>query len=101
MDQFTHGAGRTEQHMNPDGVWSDYLSWNDALCKVAFSQAHSGLPVYLDMDDEVLDRAGKHLGLAAGEAAPALAAAVRATLTLNSEVAVFRHQLFRLRLWRS
>lgn len=81
--------------------WSRYEKWNSALADVVYGAESSGQSVFLDLDDDVLER----VAVAAGEpGAPrgGLAAAVRPTLNRPGHSAgVFGGHLARLRRWDS
>ena len=59
-------------------AWLEYQSWNDALAEHFFGGAFAGRPVYLDVEDDVLDVIGHRLG--AGMGTSGFCAAVAATL---------------------
>ena len=65
-----------------DGAWLSYRSWNDALAEHFFGDTSSGRPVYLDVEDEVIESIGRRTG--AGTGTPEFCAAVSATLNWDS-----------------
>ena len=38
-----------------EAAWLEYQSWNDALAEHFFGGASAGRPVYLDVENDVLD----------------------------------------------
>ena len=82
-----------------DDAWATYLRWNDALASLWFSEEQADLPVYLDVDPDVLRAAAAEVGTG-DDPASALAAAVSATLWLgqtpgfwtNQGPPLYRHQ---------
>lgn len=72
--------------------WDFYLAFDDALCRQLFDEENSGVPVYLDMDDEVIEAAGNQLDLSAEKFQEGLIAAVRGLLILDEPgTAVFKN----------
>lgn len=80
--------------------WEHYFEWNEALASVVFTRDSAGRPVYLDLDDVVLESIGEIAAPGAVDSEASLAAAVRATLKL-SEADVLLGHLYRVRRWRS
>lgn len=60
--------------------WGKYELWNTAIADVVFSTENAGMPVYLDLEDDLLAEVAKAAGDAPEDAADALAASVRATI---------------------
>jgi hypothetical protein len=60
--------------------WSRYLAWNKAIADVVYGHEAAGLPTYLDLEDELLDRVRDAADPDAADSAAALVAAVRGTL---------------------
>lgn len=60
--------------------WARYARWNLAVAQVVFSEAQAGLPVYLDLEDDVIARMADLVGEVAGDHADNLASAVAATI---------------------
>jgi hypothetical protein len=80
--------------------WQAYRRWNQTISELVFSPDAAGLPVYLDLEEELLaDLARKACG--EGDPQRELAVAVRATLELQGgRTSVFvRHENL-VRLWR-
>ena len=77
-----------------------YLAWNETLCAITFTPDMAGIPVYLDMDDDVIVKVGERLGVPGEQAATDLISCVRSTLDLTAEGSVFGWHLARLRQWR-
>lgn len=72
--------------------WDYYLAFDDALCRQLFDESNSGVPIYLDMDDEVIEAAGSHLELSGEKFQEGLIAAVRGLLILDEPgTAVFKN----------
>lgn len=82
-------------------AWERYLRWNGAICATVFTEEQSGRPVYLDMDDDVLDKVAVHLPFSVENARADLARTVRTTLSFSSPAQVFRKHLDELRRWRA
>jgi Arc/MetJ family transcription regulator len=86
--------------------WAEYDRWNEALTGLIYSGDSAFEPVYLDLDDEFLQRAAERLGLDGDPARvqETLAQAVRQTLLLglsNSGVSALAAHTSRLRRWRA
>ena len=80
--------------------WDRYLRWNEAIADVVFSRDYAGKPVYLDLEDEVLDSIRDIAEPEASYAAASLVDAVQATLMLQSGSSqVFAGHLRRLSAW--
>lgn len=72
--------------------WDYYLAFDEALCRQLFDESNSGVPIYLDMDDEVIEAAGSHLNLSGDKFQEGLISAVRGLLILDeSGTAVFKN----------
>lgn len=81
-------------------MWEPYQRWNEAIAEVVFSSDMEGLPVFLDLEEDVLARIGE---LADGDADPEarLIEVVRSTLSLRGQrTTVFREHQRRLNEWR-
>lgn len=65
--------------------WRDYDSWNSAFAEVVYTRQHAQQPVYLDVEDELLEAVAAHQGLklSATEACDTLVKTVRDTLVLE------------------
>jgi hypothetical protein len=86
------------------GVWQAYDEWNSALAAVVYTPESAHQPVYLDVEDELLARIGKRLGITAEPSALAdqLCTAVRQTLVLGDTSdwgSVFSRHRERLDVW--
>lgn len=80
--------------------WPAYYRWNQAIAETVFSSSAAGLPVYLDLEADLLDRLAQKAD-AAGDPRLELAAAVRATLELQSgRTSVFRRHQNLVGRWR-
>lgn len=80
--------------------WDDYLAFDDALCRQLFDEANSGVPIYLDMDDEVIEAAGAHLDLSGDQFQDGLLSAVRGLLILGEPgTAVFKNFDTAIKKW--
>ena len=75
--------------------WERYRRWNAAIADVVYSPAQAGLPVYLDLEDDVLDAIRDKADPDAHNSTEGLVAAVKGTLRLTSGPAdlLSRHQL--------
>src|SRR5215217_8888340 len=80
--------------------WVTYDRWNAAIAAEFFTGMYGGRPVYLDLDDDALQRLG--VAVEAGdEPGDDLVAAVRPTIRLHERGALFGAHVGRLRRWRS
>lgn len=83
-------------------AWERYERWNDEIAAVIFSPMAAGMPVYLDLEDDVLTEIGQAAEPESIDAGTALIATVRQTLDLNEGPSkVFRRHLLRLDSWES
>ena len=55
------GATLYPEHGRQQEAWSAYLAWNNAIAEEYFKGKQADLPVYLDMESEVLERIGQSL----------------------------------------
>lgn len=84
-----------------DGEWDRYERWNAAIAEVVYSAESAGAPVYLDLEDEVLDVLCDAAEPTADDPRGALVGAVKGTLVLGHGPAdVLRGHLRRLDQWR-
>jgi hypothetical protein len=80
--------------------WPAYYQWNQAIADAVYSSATAGLPVYLDLEEETLERVAREVG-ADGDPHQELTAATRATLELEGgRTSVFRRHQNLLGSWR-
>lgn len=87
--------------MSGFAAWERYEAWNQAFSQVLFGSHNEGQPVYLDMDDDILDKVAVAAGVSEADAKNHLVSAVRETLYMDaSDGAVFARQLTKLRRWR-
>ena len=87
--------------LHSSSVWERYLRWNQAIADVVFGRDNAGKPVYLDLEDDVLDDIARLAEPDTADAVTALVEAVRNTLTLRHGAAdVFTGQLRQLNAWR-
>lgn len=83
----------------PD-AWSEYDRWNDAMAEVIFARSEEVRPVYLDLEDDLVDELAAMLGVASGTTVETLCAVVAATLDRSDGPArVFARHDARLRKW--
>jgi hypothetical protein len=81
-------------------AWRRYLRWNKAIADQLFGEGSAGQPVYLDMEDEVIEALGKSLGVEVDDAKPAFVDAVRATLNISCRDGnLFGAHVERTRTW--
>lgn len=81
--------------------WTEYDQWNDAISAVVFSQEMSGVPVYLDLDDDVLEALATQISIEQRGAKDSLQLAVRRTLHFGGKLEdLFLPHLGRLSKWR-
>lgn len=82
-------------------AWDRYEIWNEAFSHVVFTADKAGRPVYLDMDEDVLQTVATEAGVDPSRAVDELVAAVRGTLNLDiSAGPVFAQHTKRLGAWR-
>jgi hypothetical protein len=74
IEEAVSDGGRTEDR------WSRYQRWNDALADVLYGHDSESLPVFLDLEEDVLARVAMEAGEANGNPRQALIEAVRPTL---------------------
>jgi len=81
--------------------WSEFDRWNTALADVVYSTESAGLPVYLDLDDDILDGIAEVLDIARPDVLESLREVVRETLQYAGPVGqLFSPHLRRLTRWR-
>src|SRR3954447_4743185 len=81
-------------------VFERYDAWNEGIKRELFSGQWAAQPVYLDLEENVLERiAGASPD--AGDRAEDLAAAVRPTIPPNSAGLLLSRHHARLRGWRA
>ena len=81
--------------------WDRYFRWNKAIAEVVFSRQAAGTPVYLDLEEEILEAIRDMAEPDATEPGATLPKVVKDTLVLNNEISrVFAGHLQRLELWR-
>lgn len=81
-------------------AWSEYDRWNDAIAEVIFARSEEARPVYLDLEDDLVDDLAATLDIASVAAIDALCDVVSATLDRSEGPArVFARHDARLRSW--
>ena len=94
-------AGADNIHDGSRGRWTSYLAWNDALAGHYFSGRYEGVPVYLDVDPNVLSAIAKHLCSPGQEPDEVFVALVRTTLHFRLYgPSTFSRHIAALRVWR-
>ncbi len=86
--------------MGASGAWKTYDDWNDVLAETLFSVDSSGLPVYIDVSDELLGYCASKIGVQPTQAVSSLAEAVVATLHFERGARAFSGHTRRLATWR-
>lgn len=82
--------------------WERYGRWNDAIAAVVYPRQENAVPVYLDLEDDVLAEIQNAAEPDATDAAAALIEAVKGTLVFaDGPATLFRGHLNRLARWRS
>ena len=82
--------------------WTEYDRWNDAIAAVVFSEEMSGSPVYLDLDEDVLESLAAEMQMEPQEAEDSLRLAVRSTVEFGGrQEELFLPHLQRLTRWRA
>ena len=83
------------------GAGDRYLELDSALCRYFFSADKSGLPVYLDVEEEELEACGQTVGLAGSEFRQTLVQEVRGLLVFGQQgVSVLQQFEKANSLWR-
>lgn len=83
----------------PD-AWSEYDRWNDAIAEVIFARSEEVRPVYLDLEDDLVNDLAATLDIASVAAVDALRDVVSTTLDRSEGPArVFARHDARLRGW--
>lgn len=81
-------------------TWEQYERWNSAIASEIFSTEQSGLPAYLDLEDDVLAGVAARAESTAEDPGAELVAAVRGTLAVGGVRAkIFASHNQRLRDW--
>ena len=80
-------------------VWEEYDRWNQAITDVVFPELNYPAPVYLDLEDDLLEALAQQMSVAPGDAESALARAVAATLDHTSTRTIFQSHTSRLWKW--
>lgn len=80
-------------------IWRRYEQWNAALAAVAAEQGEGGQPLYLQLDDEVLQAAVSHLGEDVKEPRRQLVALVRSTMDIGPDAPPLKAHAARARFW--
>lgn len=80
--------------------WDRYLQWNEAISDVVYTSDVAGVPVYLDLEDEILAGIRDIAEPGAADPALTLSMVVKDTLVLRQGPSyVLRGHLRRLRTW--
>ena len=66
--------------------WYVYERWNAAIAEVVFSPENAGVPVYLDLEDDVLAAVAAAAGERSGDAEDKLVSAVAATVDTRGAI---------------
>lgn len=80
-------------------AWEDYDQWNSVLARRLFSPEFAGLPVYVDVDKDLLSAICKDLGVITDDPCQELIDVVRPTLGIENRKPLVSHVL-RHRVWR-
>lgn len=88
------------KHRGKTVVWDRYERWNGAIAGVVFSPDHAGVPVYLDLEDDVIASVAAVVGEQSEEPEAALVADVAATIDGGaSQAGILRAHALRVRQW--
>ena len=79
--------------------WAEYEIWNRALADLVFPELETPEPVYLDLEDELLQELAARTGVDVDSVEEQLAGAVRATLARGGPATVFDSHEIRARRW--
>jgi len=60
--------------------WAPYMRWNAAVAAIVYGPNAAGMPVYLDLEDDVLRSVAEQAGSSVGDPRDELCSAVRVTL---------------------
>lgn len=80
--------------------WAAYRQWNLAIADVLYGPGADGVPVYLDLEDDVLSEVAAHAGFP-GAGRQELTMAVRASLGPPTRQRVFAAHIAQVRAWRA
>jgi len=81
-------------------MWEQYERWNSAIADEVFSADQTGLPVYLDLEEDLLNAVAARVGSSTADPAVDLVSAVRATIGARAgRAGVFARHNGRLRAW--
>jgi hypothetical protein len=83
-----------------DEAWTTFDRWNQAVVDVVYTPEKAGLPVYLDMDEDVLAQIAASADFEGADPQYALLESVRGTLDLRPWGDVFHAHMRRVRRWR-
>lgn len=81
-------------------IWRRYDQWNSALAAVAEQQGAGGQPLYLQLDEDVLQAAVGHMGEEIKDPRGQLLALVRVTLDIGPHAPPLRAHATRTQAWK-
>lgn len=80
--------------------WQRYELWNEAIATVVFPREVAGVPVYLDLEDDILATIRDMAEPGGGDPATTLIKVTKDTLVLrDGKASVLRGHINRLRIW--
>lgn len=86
--------------MSSGARWSDYDRWNEALARKYFGPEFADVPVYIDVDEAVLEACASEAGFDTADAATHLTEVVASTLAFDVDGNPFREHADRFKAWR-
>lgn len=96
-----HGSSTWFDGGSAEVMWAEFDRWNDAIANVVFSEEMSGLPVYLDLDEDVAGAIAQRLDLTPEDFKKSLTELVQDTLDFSGPQAnLFTPHRRRLAQWR-
>ena len=81
-------------------VWAEYDHWNEAIAEIIFARSDEARPVYLDLEEDLVDELAERVGVEPGAAAETMCDVVGQTLRrTDGPASVFGRHDQRLRSW--
>ncbi len=81
-------------------MWVEYERWNKAVAEVIFARSDEARPVYLDIEDDLIEQLAERLNVTAESAADTMCDAVRLTLDRSTGPGnVFAEHDRKVRAW--
>ncbi|GAA3510738.1 hypothetical protein [Georgenia daeguensis] len=81
-------------------AWQEFDRWNEAIAEVSFPEVDVPMPVYLDLEDDVIERIAAKLGIAPRGFEARLANVVAQTVDFSSTSNALEEHVKRVHYWR-